>query len=154
MAKQIIRLTESDLHRIIKESVERIINEGANVDYKEEYIGLSQDELSALKEKLAEKLRTPAGKINIELKRRYQAVKELLGANVIKGADPYWSAEKNKELGKYTYEDWKQMNPRERSKVKNPKFQEIDKGRSEIAADALRREKELKAIEQGAVDTD
>ena len=30
MRKKIIRLTESDLHRIIKESVQRILNEGSN----------------------------------------------------------------------------------------------------------------------------
>jgi hypothetical protein len=30
MGKQIIRLTESDLHRIIKESVKKIINEATD----------------------------------------------------------------------------------------------------------------------------
>lgn len=37
MAKQIIRLTESDLHRIIKESVNRIIREEDNRDWTDDY---------------------------------------------------------------------------------------------------------------------
>ena len=32
MAKQIIRLTESDLHRLVKESVKRILRECGDVD--------------------------------------------------------------------------------------------------------------------------
>lgn len=32
--KKIIRLTESDLHRLVKESVKRIIREGANSEYE------------------------------------------------------------------------------------------------------------------------
>ena len=35
MNKKLIRLTESDLHKIVKESVKKIIKEGHNEDYME-----------------------------------------------------------------------------------------------------------------------
>lgn len=155
MAKQIIRLTESDLHRIIKESVEKIISEGAFIDYKDEYRDLTPEQLTDLKEKLKAELKTPKGRTNVELQRRFQAVKELLGSKLVVNPDPYWSEKENDEKGIYTHDQWMHCDPRKRKDVqKKPKQSEITKGREQIAKDALKREKELKAIEQGAVGID
>lgn len=152
MAKQVIRLTEGDLHRIIKESVKRILSEDAFVDYKDEYRDLTPEELESLKAQMAKELKTPAGKSNLELKRRYAAVKELLGANILKNPDAYWSQEENKRRGIYTYDQWKQCDPRKRKDVeKKPKESEITKGRKDIAKDAFEKEKDLRRREQGSM---
>ena len=74
--------------------------------------------------------------------------------NIVTNADSYWSGKENERLGNYTHDDWLRCAPQDRKNHKNPKQSEIVKGREEIARDALKREKELKAIEQGAVDTD
>ena len=87
-----------------------------------------------------------------------QKIKEKLGkANIVNQPDPYYSEEENKRLGKYTHRQWMECAPMERKNVdiKNkPNQNKIAKGREQIAKDALKREKELKAIEQGAADAD
>ena len=62
--KQVIRLTESDLHRIVKESLNRILKEDLSVSYPKSWdgegttysqvikIGLTQEDLDALNKKL------------------------------------------------------------------------------------------------------
>jgi hypothetical protein len=152
MAKQVIRLTESDLHNIIRESVERILSEGSSIEYKDEYRNLTPEQLSDLKDKMAAELKTPQGKTNMDLKMRYQAVRELLGATQIVNPDAYWSQQKNKELGKYTHDEWLRCDPRKRKDVKKkPKASEITKGREQIAKDAFEREKDLRRKEQGSM---
>ena len=85
-------------------------------------------------------------------------IKEKLGkANVVNQPDANYSKERNKELGIRTFEDIKNMAPMERSKLDTklkPKMGNIAKGRQQIAKDALKREKELKAIDQGVADAD
>ena len=49
MAKQIIRLTESDLHKIIKESVNRIIRESDEEPSKEELESMYNDAVERVK---------------------------------------------------------------------------------------------------------
>ena len=152
MAKQIIRLTESDLHNIIRESVRRVLREGSSVEYKDEYRNLTPEQLSDLKDKMAAELKTPQGKTNMDLKMRYQAVKELLGTSIVANPDPWWSERKNDELGIYTHDQWKRCDPRKRKDVKKkPKESEITKGREEIAKDAFEREKDLRRKEQGSM---
>ena len=152
MAKQVIRLTESDLHNIIRESVKRVLREGSSIEYKDEYRNLTPEQLSDLKDKMAAELKTPQGKTNMDLKMRYQAVKELLGTSIVANPDPWWSERKNDELGIYTHDQWKRCDPRKRKDVKKkPKESEITKGREEIAKDAFEREKDLRRKEQGSM---
>lgn len=53
MKKQLIRLTESDLHKIVKESVNRVLNESTQDRYvlvydgEEDYNGFSTSNLNA-----------------------------------------------------------------------------------------------------------
>lgn len=66
MAKKLVRLTEGDLHRIIKESVNKILKEDVGVSYPKSFgndgtvysqvikIGLTQEDLDALNSKLIE----------------------------------------------------------------------------------------------------
>ena len=143
MKRQIIRLTESDLHRIIKESVKRIIRESEMPTLAD--LEAAKSKVRALKGKKGMQ------KEFIAAAKELQRIKELLGkVEVNKNPSPYWSDEENERRGVFTHDQWLRMDPRKRKDVENPNFKDIDKGRAEIAADALRREKELKAMEQGA----
>ena len=148
--KQIIRLTESDLHNIIRESVRRVLREEEEPEYTEADLEAAEKLMLALKKK--------GGPEFLQAARIWQNIKEKLGkANMVNQPDANYSKEKNKELGIRTFEDIKNMAPMERSKLDTklkPKMDKIAKGRERIAKDALKREKELKAMEQGAVDAD
>ena len=150
MAKQIIRLTESDLHNIIRESVRRVLREEEEPEYTEADLEAAENLVRTLKKK--------GGPEFLEAAQLMQKIKEKLGkANVVNQPSPYYSEAENKRRGIYTHRDWLECAPRERKNVdkkKKPKQSEIAKGREQIAKDALKREKELKAIEQGAVDAD
>jgi hypothetical protein len=88
MGKQIIRLTESDLHRIIKESVNRILRES-----NEEDLEAARAELRAAKESGDKKRILAAAQ-------EFQRLKELTGnANIIKQPDPYFSEKENAKRG-------------------------------------------------------
>ena len=50
MARQIIRLTESDLHRIIKESVKRILREEDEPEYTMEDLEAAKQRMQALRQ--------------------------------------------------------------------------------------------------------
>ena len=150
MAKQIIRLTESDLHNIIRESVRRALREEEEPEYTEADLEAAKNLVRALKKK--------GGPEFMEAAQLMQKIKEKLGQvkSVIQ-PDAYWSEKENKRRGIYTHRDWLECAPQERKNVdrkKKPKQSEITKGREQIAKDALKREKELKAIEQGASDAD
>ena len=150
MAKQIIRLTESDLHNIIKESVRRVLREEEEPEYTEADLEAAKNLVRALKKK--------GGPEFLEAAQLMQRIKEKLGQvkSVIQ-PDSYWSQKENERLGNYTHDQWLHCAPQERKNVdkkKKPKQSEIAKGREQIAKDALKREKELKAMEQGAADAD
>lgn len=147
MSRQIIRLTESDLHKIIKESVNRILKESEMPTIED--LEMAKQKMKALRGKKDRKQEWLAAA------QEYQRLRELLGkTNIVNQPSPYWSEKENERLGNFTHDQWLRMDPRKRKDVENPNFQDIDAGRAEIASDALKREKELKAIEQGAVDTD
>ena len=76
MAKKLVRLTEGDLHRIIKESVNRVLNEGNYYEYEEI--------IDVLNEKFD------------ELKRAIYELQEWYLNNVEHGSDMY-----NSYAGKY-----------------------------------------------------
>ena len=150
MAKQIIRLTESDLHNIIRESVRRVLMEEEEPEYTEA-------DLEAAK-KLVKKLKKKGGPEFLEAAQLMQKIKEKLDkvkCVVQPGID--WAQKENERLGNITGEQLRHLDPRKRKDIpreKKPKESEIAKGREQIAKDALKREKELKAIEQGAADSD
>ena len=148
MAKQIIRLTESDLHNIIRESVRRVLRE--QDEYTEADLETAKKKMKALKKK--------GGPEYLKAAQEWQKIKEKLGkANSVIQPDAYWSQKENERLGNYTHDQWMRCAPQERKNVdrkKKPKQSEITKGREQIAKDALKREKELRSIEQGAADTD
>lgn len=148
MAKQIIRLTESDLHNIIRESVRRVLREEEEPEYTEADLEAAKNLVRALKKK--------GGPEFLEAAQLMQKIKEKLGhAKSVIQPDAYWSQKENQKLGNYTHDQWLHCDPRKRGEVKkNPKQSEITKGRAQIAKDALKREKELRAIEQGAADAD
>ena len=56
--KQIVRLTESQLHNIIAESVKRVINEGYGVTARDlmEYFGIRREEWNNMSEAEREEL--------------------------------------------------------------------------------------------------
>lgn len=84
MAKKLIRLTESDLHRIISNSVKRIIKE--------------EEDLEALKARV--KRSKKGTKAWLEAVRQYQAAKEKAGkANMIVNPDVYYSERENEKRG-------------------------------------------------------
>ena len=147
MAKQIIRLTESDLHNIIRESVKRVLRE------QDETPLYTQDDLEAAANKVRALKKGGDKKAWLEAAQEYQKIKEYLGkANVINQPDANWSREKNDELGKYTHDEWLRCDPRKRKDVKKkPKASEITKGREQIAKDAFEREKDLRRKEQGSM---
>ena len=92
MPRQIIRLTESDLHKIIKESVERIISE-SNMPTIED-LEIAKQKMQALRGKKDKKMEFFAAA------KEYQKIKELLGkANFIKQPSSYWSGEENEKRG-------------------------------------------------------
>ena len=150
MAKQIIRLTESDLHNIIRESVRRVLREEEEPEYTEADLEAAEKLMLALKKK--------GGPEFLQAAKIWQNIKEKLGkVNAVIQPDSYWSQKENERLGNYTHDQWLHCAPQERKNVdkkKKPKQSEITKGREQIAKDALKREKELKAIEQGAADAD
>ncbi len=88
MRKQVVRLTEGDLHRIIKESVNRIL--------REEF----EDEFEAAKEELrAAKASKDKPRI-LAAQKEYQRLKELSGNNtVINQPDAYFSRRENERRG-------------------------------------------------------
>ena len=148
--KQIIRLTESDLHNIIRESVRRVLREEEEPEYTEADLEAAEKLMLALKKK--------GGPEFLQAAKIWQNIKEKLGkVNVLNQPNANYSKERNEELGNYTHDQWLRCAPQERKNVdrkKKPKQSEITKGREQIAKDALKREKELKAIEQGAADAD
>ena len=149
MAKQIIRLTESDLHNIIRESVRRVL--------REEESEYTEADLEAAK-KLVKKLKKKGGPEFLEAAKLMQKIKEKLGqVKCVVQPDSDWARKENEKLGNVTYEGLKHWDPRKRGEIpkeQKTKESEIAKGRERIAKDALKKEKELKAIEQGAADAD
>jgi len=88
MARQIIRLTESDLHRIIKESVNQIIKEETEAD------------LEAAKKRLLKAKKGRDTKELVDATKEYHRIKALLGqSKTIVNPDVNFSKEKNKEKG-------------------------------------------------------
>ena len=88
MAKQVIRLTESDLRNIISESVNRVLRESLEDDYE-----AAKAELRAAKESRNKKRILAAAQ-------NFQRLKELTGnANIIKKPDPYFSQKENEKRG-------------------------------------------------------
>jgi hypothetical protein len=148
MAKQIIRLTESDLHNIIRESVRRVLRE--QDEYTEADLETAKKKMKALKKK--------GGPEYLKAAQEWQKIKEKLGkVNVVNQPGADWSEKENEKRNIMTHEKFKHVDPRKRKDIdkdKKPKQSEITKGREQIAKDALKREKELRSIEQGAADTD
>ena len=146
--KQIIRLTESDLHNIIRESVRRVLRE------QDEY---TEADLEAAKEKM-KALKKKGGSEYLKAAQEWQKIKEKLGkVNVVNQPGADWSEKENEKRNIMTHEKFKHVDPRKRKDIdkdKKPKQSEITKGRAQIAKDALKREKELRSIEQGAADAD
>lgn len=133
MKRQVIRLTEGDLHRIIRESVKRILREENEMpSYTQEDLDMATKKMQALKKK------GDPGWIQAAQER--QRIKEFLGqANVVNQPDANWSREENERLGNYTYDQWKQCDPRKRSGIKQkPKQADIDAGRRSIADTAIK----------------
>ena len=90
--KKIVRLTESDLHKIIKESVERIISE-SNVPTIED-LEIAKQKMQALRGKKDKK------KEFFAAAQEYQKIKELLGkTNFVKQPSSYWSDKENEKRG-------------------------------------------------------
>ena len=88
MKKQIIKLTESDLHNIIRESVNKIIKESLEDDYE-----AAKAKVRALKGK---------GKKDeyLAAAQEYQRLKELLGkSNTIVNPDANFSDRENEKRG-------------------------------------------------------
>jgi hypothetical protein len=146
--KQIIRLTESDLHNIIRESVRRVLRE--QDEYTEADLETAKKKMKALKKK--------GGPEYLKAAQEWQKIKEKLGkVNVVNQPGADWSEKENEKRNIMTHEKFKHVDPRKRKDIdkdKKPKQSEITKGREQIAKDALKREKELRSIEQGAADTD
>jgi hypothetical protein len=146
--KQIIRLTESDLHNIIRESVRRVLRE--QDEYTEADLETAKKKMKALKKK--------GGSEYLKAAQEWQKIKEKLGkVNVVNQPGADWSEKENEKRNIMTHEKFKHVDPRKRKDIdkdKKPKQSEITKGREQIAKDALKREKELRSIEQGAADTD
>ena len=106
MRKQIIRLTESDLHRIIKESVRRILREEDEPEYTQADLDAAKSKMQALRGKGNHKAFMDAAL-------EYNKIKERLGqANVkdLRKLSPEeqmnWSDDEMRRLG---------MNPDDRS---------------------------------------
>ena len=146
--KQIIRLTESDLHNIIRESVRRVLRE--QDEYTEADLETAKKKMKALKKK--------GGPEYLKAAQEWQKIKEKLGkVNVVNQPGADWSEKENEKRNIMTHEKFKHVDPRKRKDIdkdKKPKQSEITKGREQIAKDALKKEKELRSIEQGAADTD
>jgi len=146
--KQIIRLTESDLHNIIRESVRRVLRE--QDEYTEADLEAAKKKMKALKKK--------GGSEYLKAAQEWQKIKEKLGkVNVVNQPGADWSEKENEKRNIMTHEKFKHVDPRKRKDIdkdKKPKQSEITKGREQIAKDALKREKELRSIEQGAADAD
>jgi hypothetical protein len=146
--KQIIRLTESDLHNIIRESVRRVLRE--QDEYTEADLEAAKKKMKALKKK--------GGSEYLKAAQEWQKIKEKLGkVNVVNQPGADWSEKENEKRNIMTHEKFKHVDPRKRKDIdkdKKPKQSEITKGRAQIAKDALKREKELRSIEQGAADAD
>jgi hypothetical protein len=146
--KQIIRLTESDLHNIIRESVRRVLRE--QDEYTEADLETAKKKMKALKKK--------GGPEYLKAAQEWQKIKEKLGkVNVVNQPGADWSEKENEKRNIMSHEKFKHVDPRKRKDIdkdKKPKQSEITKGREQIAKDALKREKELRSIEQGAADTD
>jgi hypothetical protein len=87
-----------------------------------------------------------------------QRIKEKLGqVKCVVQPDSEWSKRENERLNIITNEKLRHWDPRKRGEIpkeQKPKESEITKGREQIAKDALKKEKELKAMEQGAADAD
>lgn len=88
MAKQIIKLTESDLHRIIKESVNKIIREGAHEDFEAAKAALRNARAKGNRDEI------------LAASQEFQRAKEAAGkANVISNPSAYWSGKENEKRG-------------------------------------------------------
>ena len=101
MAKQIIRLTEGDLHRIIKRAVNKIV-ESKRQNW---LIRESDDDLEAQLEAAKEKMKAFKGVRGkkdefIAAAQEYQRLKELMGkANVVLNPSAYHSDIENEKRG-------------------------------------------------------
>ena len=88
MPKQILRLTESDLHRIIKESVDKILREHTEADLE-----------AAKKRLLAAKKKGKRDEI-LAASQEYQKIKEILGkANTVINPKSDWADKENEKKG-------------------------------------------------------
>ena len=88
--KQIVRLTESDIHRIVKESVNKILREGWELDYDDNgYITNLPDDVAewgAKCQQLGSELSTLCGKYRYENEELYQMLRSLaLQLNAVNG---------------------------------------------------------------------
>ena len=145
MGRQIIRLTESDLHKIVKESVRRALREMNSNERFAALEGVPTEELQARYEELADKLREfkKNGEIGtpeyIEAAQERQAIKERLGLSTRLNVGAYWSDEENKkreEAGLVDLHPWR-------------KFQkEIEQGKKQINKD----EKEKQGAPENNID--
>ena len=88
MSKRLIRLTEGDLHRIVKESVVRILRESDEEDYE------------IVKEKLRQARANKDKDEILRLGQEYQRLKEKLGkAKILKNPDVRYSDRENIKRG-------------------------------------------------------
>lgn len=130
MARQIIRLTESDLHKIIKESVKRIIYE-SNAPTPED-LEIAKQKMQALRGKKDKKMEFFAAA------QEYQKIKELLGkANFIKQPSSYWSDKENEKRGITPSDEnskWRLPGHIQRQKEADKEFFDKTKGENDIDA--------------------
>ena len=119
-------------------------------EYTEADLETAKKKMKALKKK--------GGPEYLKAAQEWQKIKEKLGkVNVVNQPGADWSEKENEKRNIMTHEKFKHVDPRKRKDIdkdKKPKQSEITKGREQIAKDALKKEKELRSIEQGAADTD
>ena len=130
MSRQIIRLTESDLHKIIKESVERIISE-SNMPTLED-LEIAKQKMQALRGKKDKKMEFFAAA------QEYQKIKELLGkTNFIKQPSSYWSGKENEKKGITPSDEnskWRLPGHIQRQKEADKEFFNKTKGENDVDA--------------------
>ena len=97
MAKQIIRLTEADLHKIIKESVNRIIRESEEEPSREELEAMYKDAVARVKKY---KGKRQFQKEFLAANQEVQALKVKLGtAKIIVNPDSGFTDRENEKRG-------------------------------------------------------